>query len=210
MIYLVPFGGFYDQQFGVITTPGHKGIPSGIIQGMSWAADNQAFTKGFDPDIFFPWLDKMQVYKLSCLFVTCPDEMGDARATLKLFDRWAPKLTGWKLAFVAQDGQEDLDYPAADLWSALFIGGSTEWKMSNKATDCILRGQALGKHIHIGRVNYMRRYTHFASLIGSERFTCDGTRNRFEGTEIAIREWRKCMDSPKQYGLALPAGDCTG
>jgi hypothetical protein len=204
MIYLAPVGGFYDKDFGILTTPGTRGVPSGIKGGMRWAADNQAFTQGFKPDVFFPWLGSMAKYRQTCIFVTCPDRIGDAERTLALFDKWSESLNEWPIAFVAQDGQEYLDFPPSELWSCLFVGGTTLWKMSDAATDCILRAQEIGKHIHIGRVNYFKRYRHFASLIGSEEFTTDGTRQRFEGTEVATEAWRKYMDAPKQYGLPLP------
>lgn len=205
-MFLVPTGGFIDHRFGIMTHPGHWGVSSGIANGMKWAADNQAFTKGFDPKIFFPWLEKMSIYRSTCLFVACPDVVGDAKQTLKLFDKWHGNFDGWSVAFVAQDGQEDLEFPPSDQWQALFIGGSTIWKMSDGAIECIKRAQKLGKHIHIGRVNYMRRYRHFASLEGSEGFTCDGTRIRF-GRDKAIEDWKKYMASPKQYGLFVSGGD---
>ena len=44
MMFLLPVGGIVDYRFGIMTTPGHKGVPVGITAGMKWAADNQAFT----------------------------------------------------------------------------------------------------------------------------------------------------------------------
>jgi hypothetical protein len=209
MIYLAPIGGFFDKDFGILATPGMYGIPSGIKDGMKWAADNQAFTKGFNPDKFFPWLEKMSEYKSTCLFVVCPDVVGNAVETLSLFQQYQSSFGGWPVAFVAQDGMENLEFPASQLWQCLFIGGSTVWKMSAAAIDCIHRAQSIGKHIHIGRVNWLRRYEHFASLENSERFTCDGTRTRFERTK-AISEWRKYMARPKQYGLFVSRRDSGG
>lgn len=209
MLYLAPIGGFIDTDFGILASPGSYGIPAGIKAGMPWAADNQAFTKGFDQAAFFPWLTTMVEYKDKCLFVACPDVVGDAKKTLELFDQYQSAFAGWPVAFVAQDGQEYLDFPNADLWHCLFIGGSTAWKMSMGAIDCIHRAQYLGRHIHIGRVNWFRRYKHFASLANSERFTCDGTRTRFEHTK-AIEDWRKYMASPKQLGLFVSRRDSGG
>ena len=105
MRYLLPVGGVVDKRFGILTTPSHKGIPSGILAGMDWAADNEAFTKEFDPASYFSWLDTMLPYRDTCLFVTVPDKVGDAAATIELFNRWYVYYTGWPLAFVAQDGQ---------------------------------------------------------------------------------------------------------
>lgn len=200
MIYLAPIGGFYDNNFGILTTPGMRGIPLGIKNGMRWAADNQACTKAFDAEKFFAWLETMNEYRSTCIFVSCPDVVGNAIETLSLFKKYQSSFIGWPVAFVAQDGQECLEFPESNLWQCLFIGGSTVWKMSAAAIDCIHRAEAIGKHIHIGKVNWLRRYKYFASLENSERFTCDGTRPRFERTN-SIREWKRYMDSPKQYNL---------
>ena len=35
----------------------------------------------------------------------------DARRTLEIFERWHGRLSGWRLALVCQDGQEDLPMP---------------------------------------------------------------------------------------------------
>lgn len=188
MRFLVSFGGVDDW---VLTSPGHKGIPAGIIAGNPWAADNQAFTQGFKPDVYFQWLVTMEKHRESCLFVTVPDVVGDASATLESWHKWRPRFDGWSLAFVAQDGSEVGDIPADA--SALFIGGTTEWKESAGAIAMIKAGQERGLHIHIGRVNWARRYRLFSVLKGSHEFTCDGTRQRFEGTARTMEAWHGYM-----------------
>ena len=208
MRFLLPVGGIIDHSFGIMTTPGHKGIPMGIKAGMWWAADNQAFTRGFDPDKFFPWLDGMTPYRNTCLFIPVPDVVGNAAATLELFTKWR-EGSWWPCAFVAQDGQEALEFPPAELWETLFLGGSSQWKMSDAAVHCIQRAQALDKRIHIGRVNYKRRYDHFAGLPGSERWTCDGTRTRY-GRDRALIAWAQYMAAPRQLRLPVPARDSVG
>lgn len=181
-----------DKEFGILATP-DRGIPLGVKNGMVWAADNQVFTKAFNPDIFFPWLEKLSPYKSTCLFISVPDVIGNARATHLNWKRWRSSFMGWPVAYVAQDGQESEDFPILG-WDCLFVGGTTEWKMSQAAIECIHRAQALGKHIHIGRVNYWKRYRHFMRLRDSSQFTCDGTRVRFERTK-AIEMWRTYMHS---------------
>lgn len=93
---------------------------------------------------------------------------------------------------MAQDGSENYDIPLSA--SALFIGGSTAWKESQAAIEMIQRAQGRGLHIHIGRVNYGRRYRMFSVLEGSEQFTCDGTRQRFEGIERTLKAWKQYED----------------
>jgi hypothetical protein len=190
MRFLTPSGGSSDG-FGVLTSPYHGGPTTSIKSGAMWAADNNAFTKGFSPSWFFSWLEKMEPYQASCLFVVVPDAVGNAIQTCSNYRYWVRYFEGWPVAFAAQDGQENLPFP--DYFNALFVGGSTEWKESQAAIDCIKRAQALGKHIHIGRVNWKRRYNLFNVLTGSERFTCDGTRNRFDGKDKAHKAWKGYM-----------------
>jgi len=199
MKFLVPIGGCTDDAFGIMTSPSHKGIPSGIIAGLPWAADNNAFT-GFDARKFFPWLESMTPYQDTCLFVAVPDVVGDAKETLAQYDDFAHIIMGrdWTLAYVAQDGSEELPIPQCD---AVFIGGTTEWKESLEAVSVIKRAQQMGKHIHIGRVNWKRRYDMFNILAGSEHFTCDGTRTRFDGTEKALKAWKEYQGQRPLFGL---------
>ena len=203
MRFLLPVGGVVDHRFGILTSYKHKGVPVGIVQGMDWAGDNNCFRHGFKPDLFFPWLDSVKPYLKTCLFIACPDAVSDAIATLDLYRQWAfqIKKRGFPLAFVAQDGQEDLDFPL--VFDALFIGGSTEWKESEAAIECINRAQRLGKHIHIGRVNWYRRYQLFRQVRGSDDFTCDGTRQRYEGIEKTVEAWASYMERPYQRRLEI-------
>jgi len=189
-MFLTPTGGMPPQGMGVLASYAHKGVPLGIVQGALWAADNCAYT-GFAAARFYPWLETMQPYKAKCLFVAVPDVVGDAPATIALWQQHAHRMTSWPLAFVAQDGQESLPLPEG--FKTLFVGGSTEWKESQAAIDVIRRAQALGARIHIGRVNYRRRYNLFRVLEGSEDWTCDGTRMRFEGSERTHTAWNGYM-----------------
>jgi hypothetical protein len=197
-MFLTPTGGSVPPGMGVLTSYAHKGTPLGIVEGAPWAADNCAFT-GFDASKFYPWLESMTPYKTTCLFVAVPDVVADAAATLALWAQHAPQLTGWPLAFVAQDGQESLPLP--DGFSTLFVGGSTEWKESEAAIDVIRRAQAMGARIHIGRVNWQRRYKLFRVLHGSEEWTCDGTRTRFEGSKRTHNAWVGYMAQPPLFTI---------
>jgi hypothetical protein len=106
MRYLLPTGGKLHQSFtGILTTWQHRGIPQAIKQGALWAGDNCAF-RGFDADRFIAWLTKMEPYRATCLFIVVPDKVADAAGTLDLWREWQPRLKGWPLAFVAQDGLE--------------------------------------------------------------------------------------------------------
>lgn len=135
-----------------------------------FAIDNGGFS-GLDTDGLMSLLKREEHHKERCLFVAVPDVVGSARRTLEVFDRWKTRLEGWRLAVVCQDGQEDLPLPWDEV-SAVFIGGSTNWKCSPHVEHIIRAAKALDKWVHVGRVNDPRRFKHFEEL-GAD--SCDGT-----------------------------------
>jgi hypothetical protein len=138
--------------------------------GGQYAIDNGAFS-GFDRKAFSGLLERQSTRKDRCLFVCCPDIVSSARRTLELW-QWRHKwLAGWPAALVAQDGIEDFDIPWCEL-SAIFIGGGDPWKDSKASMDVVKTAKTIGVHVHIGRVNEIRRYRRFAE-IGAD--TCDGS-----------------------------------
>lgn len=192
MRFLYPGGGIVTA-YGIITAPNHKGIPAEIIRGKLWAGDLGAlqgpeYVKKISLSAVAAWLPVMRPYQSRCLFLAGGDIVGDAATTLETYAEFEHYFTDWPLAYVAQNGAENLPIPAT--CAAVFIGGDTEWKESMEAVSVIKRAQTMGKHIHIGRVNYERRYRLFSMLEGSENFTCDGTRPRYEGREKTLAAWR--------------------
>lgn len=202
---MVSSAGWVDTsgQFGIISTYQHEHVVLGIKQGMTWCADNCAFSGSFDPAKFLAWLEQVSPYRDTCLFVSVPDIVGNAAGTQRLWLEWQPKLAGWPLAFVCQDGQLPQDIPKC---AAVFIGGTTDWKLSPAALACIYEAQRRRIHVHIGRVNWWKRYAHFRRIPGSDAFTCDGTRQRFDGIERTISAWTQYMNRPLQPEL-LPSPD---
>jgi hypothetical protein len=159
-----------------------------------WALDNDCFNGPFNQKRFDQCLALNVANKANCLFIVMPDKVGDPGETMRLWTKYANAYSDWPRAFVAQDGQELLPFPVIEEWKVLFIGGSTEWKMSQGAIDCIRYAQSIGKRIHIGRINSYRRFRHFAELPGSKEFTCDGTMQRFMGKDAALSlatQWEK-------------------
>lgn len=154
-------------QMGRLIVPGNWGY---AVDGWKWAADNGVFS-GFDSARFLDMLAEVQG-KPGCKFVVVPDVVADACATLVQFEEWAPRLWqfGFPLAFVAQDGQERMPLPWCS-FDALFIGGSTAWKMSDAAFKIAERAKARGKWVHVGRVNSLRRMRHWFGVADS----IDGT-----------------------------------
>lgn len=127
-----------------------------------FSIDNGAFST-FRPDAFRTCLRKHADRRELCRFVAVPDVVGSARRTLEVFEHWRYDLTGWPLALVAQDGQEDLDIPWKGI-AAIFIGGSTKWKLSESAAAVIKAGIACEKWVHVGRVNTPARFEYFSEL----------------------------------------------
>jgi hypothetical protein len=136
----------------------------------AFAIDNGAFAR-FDADAFRALLTRERPRRQLCRFVAVPDVVGSARRTLEVFNHWYDRLSGWPLALVAQDGQEDLPIPW-DLIAAVFIGGSTAWKMGPHAAAVVRAAKALGKWAHVGRVNTPGRFEYFEAL-GAD--SIDGT-----------------------------------
>jgi hypothetical protein len=193
MIYLTPDHSNidrYSRHYGQIFTPSSWGRQ---VYLRYWAADNEAFTKTVMPETFFSFLDRMLPHQQSCLFVTVPDVVGNAVATLESFRWWAwrIKARGWPIAFVAQDGQENLPFPPE--FDVLFIGGSTKWKMSGMADGCIRRAKAAGKWVHVGRVNSQRRIRHF-QLMGVD--SVDGTTFTYAPDREIQRISKQLMQRP--------------
>jgi hypothetical protein len=135
-----------------------------------WAIDNGGF-KRLDLAAFDALLKREAHHKNECLFVASPDIVGSAQRTLELFAHFLPRLEGWPVALVCQDGQESLPIPWADI-AAVFIGGSTNWKCSHHVEQIIKAAKVFGKWVHVGRVNDPARWKHFEQL---EVDSCDGT-----------------------------------
>lgn len=199
MIYLLPIGGEVPEDFGVLTAPKRYGIPKGIPDGRWWAVDNGAFTGRLDIDKYLSYIKLLEPYKNKCLFVNIPDILGNAVGTIDYFHKYFKYFRDWPLAFVGQDGQENLEFPDIDVWDTFFLGGTTKFKDGEAGLSCTMRAIELGKKIHIGRVNEWKRYNKFAQLEKGYKyeFTCDGTKNRYIGVEKAIARFRNYRERTK-------------
>jgi EAL domain-containing protein (putative c-di-GMP-specific phosphodiesterase class I) len=57
-------------------------------------------------------------------------------------------------------------------FDVLFIGGTTDWKLGPEARLLVAHAKELGKFVHMGRVNSLRRFR-YAEAIGCD--SADGT-----------------------------------
>jgi hypothetical protein len=136
--------------------------------GWPWAADNDCFQR-LDPAAYLGMLDALVGAPGHCLFVTVPDVVGSAHATAELFEVWWRALArrGLPAALLAQDDLEHLDRWLSMAWAridALFIGGSTEWKLGPSAEALLAEARHRGRWVHMGRVNSARRIRYAASI----------------------------------------------
>ncbi len=163
-----------ERELGVpveqLLTPLTRFLPQRPDQ--AFAIENGCF-KGFDRNAYEALLERERPRQELCRWVTCPDVVGSARRTLEAFEYWSDRLRddGWKVALVIQDGIEHLTIPW-DRLDAIFIGGSTEFKLSKHAADVIRTARIMDKWSHAGRVNTPGRFEYFEEL-GTN--SCDGS-----------------------------------
>lgn len=166
---------------GHLLTP-HNGnrLDALLATGLPIALDNAAFSN-WDPDAFTALL--VRLMPLACppattrgrfLWCAAPDVVGDARATLLRFGEWRGAIgcAGLPVAFVAQDGCCPITGVPWGEIRALFIGGSTAYKLSADAGRMVREAKRRGKWVHVGRVNSFDRIQHFDAL-GAD--SIDGT-----------------------------------
>jgi hypothetical protein len=161
------------RRVGLIAQP-DSSLETWVLGYRWWAADNGCYSKGdtFDPARWLNWLNRC-LTRDRCLFVVCPDVfdpaagVGDPDATWARSERWFEVVRdlGFPVALALQDGAEAhlSTWDEADRYDAVFIAGSTDWKLSQAARDCCFEAQLLGKWVHVGRVNSWERISHVAA-----------------------------------------------
>ena len=172
--------------------------------GQVWAADNGRYASPADYSdaAYLEWLATMPAS--SCLFATAPDVVGDAISTLLMSaPMYRPiRRAGYRVALVAQDGLERV--PELIPWhelDAIFIGGTTAWKLGPGARLIARLALERGRWLHMGRVNSQRRWNYAAEL-GCD--SADGTVLRF-GDRANRRRVDRWLATPVQLtGPWLP------
>lgn len=181
-MYLTPYSTHVHEdlelgEMGLLITPqSHRPAQYDVTEFEVWAADNGCYTLGdeFDLDEYLGWLDSFgHDARRSCLFATAPDVVGDWSATL---ERSRPVLAeirrlGYPAAVVIQDGAT-VDSVPWDEIDAVFVGGSTEWKLGADAEAILTAAAERGLWTHMGRVNSIRRMVE-AARMGA--YSVDGT-----------------------------------
>lgn len=161
-----------------------------------WAADNGCYALGdrFDAGDWLEWLASLRRGRSTCLFAVAPDVVGDAVATLARSAPYLPTIRqlGYPAAFVTQDGCAP-DLVPWDAIDCLFVGGTTEWKLSEPSYALVAEAKRRGKRTHMGRVNSLQRLRACrVSLIDS----ADGTFVKF-GPDRRLPEVYDWLDTLK-------------
>jgi hypothetical protein len=156
---------------GLIATPrqGNNRLP-----GVAWCADNGCYSRGYPGDQkWLAWLARNAAYAGDCVFAVAPDVPTDASATLARSCPWLHRIRalGYPAALVAQDGRQHLPIPW-DEFNALFLGGTTAWKLGPAGRHLTAQATERGMPVHMGRVNSARRLR-YAQHIGCA--SADGT-----------------------------------
>lgn len=192
---------YRGPNFGRLLVPEHFARARATAEaGIPWAADNGCYQR-LDGPAYRRMLDAIAGLP-GCLFVTVPDAVADAGATLERWAEWAPiaRATGQPLAFVAQDGLT-FDAMPWDEADALFLGGSTEWKLGPVAAGFADEAKRRGLYLHMGRVNTRKRLN-YARLLDCD--SVDGTGySRYLRARLApaLAEWVRDPLRRWQYRL---------
>ena len=164
-----------------------------------WAADTGSYKhpERFDEKMYLTWLANRDPQ--TCLFATAPDVPYDMNATLAKSLPLLPKIRalGYKAGLVAQDGVGELPWSEFD---ALFMGGTTKYKLSEDAYELVAEARRRGKWTHMGRVNSWSRLK-AAAISGYQ--SADGTLAAFGPDKWTpmILEWAHALR--RQPWLAL-------
>ena len=137
-------------------------------------------------------------------FVVIPDIVAGGMASLEFSLTWLDRLQHLeKILLPVQDGMDVLtvaavlhQYPKM----GIFLGGTTEWKLSTMLQWGILAA-AMNRHYHVGRVNTMRRI----------RLCAEAGASSFDGTSATMYACTLPMleSARRQPSLLAPQRDTT-
>lgn len=143
----------HDAGIGILTT--HRSVRFPPDHTWIFAADNGCFSSSWNETAWLAWIEQVDQ---RALFAVVPDSVGKWAQTRLKWEHYASivKNCGLKAAYVLQDGQKSGFIPWSEA-DAIFVGGSTEWKLSEESMMLIQEAKYRGKWVHMGRVNSLRR-----------------------------------------------------
>lgn len=188
---------------GAIMTPAQGNRVDGDVRKL---IDNGCFTQ---PEAFsIDGYRRLTAEHPQAVFATVPDAVGDWESTLRMW-REFPRH-GWAvpLAIVLQDGATIETVPWEEA-GAVFVGGTTEWKLGAEARSIVQEANRRGVWAHMGRVNSRQRLR-YAEWIGCD--SADGTFLVF-GPDQNLRRLLRWLDDvnsqPPLFDAALSLSSAT-
>ena len=148
--------------------------PAAALDHGTWQRPH-LFTPSFYHNVYAPLIQRaLARFGDYLLFATAPDVWSDWPATIA---RAVPVLRairnlGAIAAIVGQDGATPADIPWDEI-DALFLGGTTPWKIGPSAEALCREAVRRHKWVHMGKVNDLKRMR-IARDMGCD--SCDGTR----------------------------------
>jgi hypothetical protein len=162
------------RRFGWRLLVSAKGVHR--TEGFGYAIDNGAWTahqrgEQFDADAFVAVLDKLGA---GADWIVVPDIVAGGLASLRFSQSWLQRVRsyGQPVLIAVQDGIDGYDVGSMlDERTGIFVGGTTAWKLRSLAKWGQV-AQDRNCHLHVGRVNSMKRIA-FCAGVGAHSF--DGT-----------------------------------
>lgn len=195
---LLPHMSVHPASYGWLLTPRRTMTITGIF-GYRYGIDNEVYAlgDGFDSARYMRALNRIrEVHGIAtCLFATAPDVVADAAATMRQFGQWSDRIRElFPVALVAQNGLESMPVPWDD-FDALFVGGSTAWKLGPDVARLIREAKEHSKWTHIGRINSPYRAMRLREMPDS----IDGTAWA-QAPDRESRKWNRWLaqGSPRQ------------
>lgn len=192
-----------QPQLGRLVQPRHyDSLGRTVANGRVWAADNDCF-QGLDAAAYRRMVEALPVE--GCRFVTVPDVVADHAATVELWSDWSQyvKARGLPAAFVLQDGCRTFSHVPSDA-DALFVGGTTVYKMSEQARTIVTEAKQRGMWVHMGRVNTARR------IVLARSWGCDSVDgSSFSMFSDAHIPWAlQALQGARQLSLTQEGASC--
>lgn len=190
-----------ERGIGLMIQPGNS-YHLRVDRYAYWAADNGCFNPDtyVGDDAWLDWLDRLP--REGCLFVVVPDVArrpdgslgGDPVATWDKFVELAPLVRGmgFPVALAAQDGVENMPNLREQLEACdcLFVAGSDDWKVGPDAERVGRMARALGKWVHGGRVNSLKRMKLMRYCNSADGTFLKYRKRRRSGEDEAARDLR--------------------
>jgi hypothetical protein len=166
-----------SKDIGFLYTPQKHNT---VTSTRPWCVDTGCFSSKFtfNADVYLAYLHKWKHLRASCAFATAPDVIGNWLETLSASKPMFQPIweLGYKVALVAQDGLVNTMIPWLEI-DAIFIGGTTDWKLSLQSAAICREARRRDKWVHIGRVNTLKR-------IAFAKFVCQA--DSVDGNTIAF------------------------